>query len=379
MIDPESQALLRREILARMMADRGLLDVLREEIRPLGGRTRAIQPRSTTALSLVGADGGSNTLHFDPFLVQIVRVVDSSNEEYCLEVITPTTSVAALSARQFKADGSPRTPLGRMMRYLGVHRLDQLSPHIRSNESGRYVNPAWVKAYRELVEWSVLFSFVWTKEYGNDTLIVYDGLLRSTVFTRGLFEHFLAGLDEGIETHYQRTRRRIYLTGVAKHSQVLERYRLAMALEEVLTTEYPAYVEVPPEIESHVYQEGYARGEESSVSRANARGAAGKMFFAKFGRGRRDPIWPIDIFHRQTGDAAAIFGYMLSDAIEGFPVPYYPRCLQRAHENAALVDFDFDILQDDVFDGIREALGDEAAVLDAFRLQDADPARARYA
>jgi hypothetical protein len=69
---------------------------------------------------------------------------------------------------------------------------------------------------------------------------------------------------------------------------------------------------------------------------------------------------------------------MLSDAIEGFPVPFYPRCLQKAHENAALVDFDLDILQDDVFEGIRAVLAGEAPALDIFRLQDADPARLRY-
>ncbi len=32
---------------------------------------------------------------------------------------------------------------------------------------------------------------------------------------------------------------------MAKHSKVLDRYRLAMRLEGVLDTPYPAYVEVP--------------------------------------------------------------------------------------------------------------------------------------
>jgi len=98
----------------------------------------------------------------------------------------------------------------------------------------------------------------------------------------------------------------------------------------------------------------------------------------KFGKGRRDPVWPIDLYLPQVGQAQAIMGYLLADAIEGFPVPFYPRCLQRAHENASLVDFDLDILQDEIFDGIRLALGADAPVLDAFRLQDADPAHARY-
>jgi hypothetical protein len=53
-------------------------------------------------------------------------------------------------------------------------------------------------------------------------------------------------------------------------------------------------------------------------------------------------------------------------------------CLQKAHENAALVDFDFDILQDQIFEGVRTSLGVEASTLDVFRLQDTDVAQRRY-
>jgi hypothetical protein len=80
----------------------------------------------------------------------------------------------------------------------------------------------------------------------------------------------------------------------------------------------------------------------------------------------------------QAAEAQAILGYLLADAVDGFPVTLYPRCLQKAHENAALVDFDFDILQDEIFAGVRDVLGESATVLDAFRLQDADPAQGRY-
>jgi hypothetical protein len=104
----------------------------------------------------------------------------------------------------------------------------------------------------------------------------------------------------------------------------------------------------------------------------------GKLFFAKFGSKSRDPIWPIDIFGPQVGQADRIFGHLLADAIEGFPVALYPRCLQKAHERAALVDFDMDILQDAIFDGLRRALGSEGSTLDAFTLEDADPAQGRY-
>jgi hypothetical protein len=89
-------------------------------------------------------------------------------------------------------------------------------------------------------------------------------------------------------------------------------------------------------------------------------------------------VWPIDIFVPQVGEHQTILGSMLADAINGFPVPHYPRCLQKAHENAALVDFDFDILQDFIYEGVRSSLGGHAGILDAFQLQDADPAQRRY-
>ena len=73
-----------------------------------------------------------------------------------------------------------------------------------------------------------------------------------------------------------------------------------------------------------------------------------------------------------------IFGSILADAENGFPVPLYPRCLQKAHEFAAMVDFDRIILQDTILASIRDVLGAEAPALDAYRVQDADPARRRY-
>ena len=93
MIEPQSHQQLRNEISERITADKHLLDTLREEIQPLRSQVRRIQSRTATSISLVGTDGGNNSIQFDPFLVQLIRVVDSSNNEYCLEAITPTTDV----------------------------------------------------------------------------------------------------------------------------------------------------------------------------------------------------------------------------------------------------------------------------------------------
>ena len=125
------------------------------------------------------------------------------------------------------------------MAYLGISRLQDISPMIRSSEDDRPISSRWIKAYRELVEWAILFHLVRKKDFGTDTLIIFDGLLPSIIFAGDLFTTYLAGLAEGIESQWRKNRRKLYVAGVAKHSKVLTRYRLAMMLEEVLTTDYP--------------------------------------------------------------------------------------------------------------------------------------------
>ena len=380
MLDPQSHNVLKAEIKKRINEDVHVLDSLRAEVRPLRSAVRRIQPRTTTSFSLVGTDGGNNRIQFDPFLVQLVRVVDSSNNEYCLEAITPTTSVTELSRMQFDESGKPRTPLGKVMKFLSVRDLTALSHMIRRNDDDRPSSPSWVQVYRELMEWGVLFSILRDKDFGTDTIIVCDGLLRSKVFAGDLFTRLSVGFREAIELQWQNHRRRIYLVGIAKHSKVLDRYRLAMVLEDTLTTGYPAYTPIPRELEERAYVwSEYARGDDRQLEGGEVnKFVAGKMFFVKFGAGSRDPIWPVDIFLPQAEKASVILGCLLSDATNGFPVPFYPMCLQKAHENAALVNFDFDILQDDVFDGLRAALGAQSQTLDEFQLRDADPAQQRY-
>jgi len=74
MIDPATQAQLKEAITHCIGGDQGILETLRNEIRPLRTATHRIQPRSTTSISLVGTDGGNNQLQFDPFLIQLIRV-----------------------------------------------------------------------------------------------------------------------------------------------------------------------------------------------------------------------------------------------------------------------------------------------------------------
>jgi hypothetical protein len=378
MIDQETYRQLKAEIELRTASDRLLLDRLRADVRPLATAARRIHARSATAVSLVATDGGNNSLRFDPFMVQVVRVVDSNNNELCLEVVTPTTPIVELDARQFDSSGRPRTALGRLMAALGVHTLPKLSHFVRADDEGLPRSATIVQVYRELVEWAVLYDLL-KMDFASDTIIVFDGDLRSKAFAGENFIAFGDLLKAEIERH-ARKHRSISLVGAMKSSTVLSRYRLAFALEGVLRGSYPAFIDVPHALEKEVYQweESYRGEDRVRAGGERNKFVLGKMFFAKFGSRPRDPIWPIDVFTPQSSQADRIFGHLLADAIEGFPVPFYPRCLQKAHERAALVDFDMDMLQDAVFNGLRKALGIESATLDAFVLEDADPGQGRY-
>lgn len=369
MIATDTLDTLQQVLRERIDKDRKVLDEMQREVRPLRSVARKIQPRSATAISLVGTDGGSNQLSFDPFQVQMVRVVDSSDNEYCLEVITPRTSLAELSKKHFGHAGSPKTALGRMMEYLGVTDLFDLSPVF--NSDANKLASSWMNVYREMMEWSVLFHLVREKDFGSDTVIVCDGFLRSKMFSGNLFGDYRRGLEDGIRRQFEHNKRRIYVCGIAKSSSVLQAYRMALALEGVLRNTYPSFVEVPEYMEERVYKwDEYVKRSDKMV--------AGKMFLVKFGNGMHDPIWAIDLLISQKAEAQTILGYLLEDAKDGFPVPMYPQCLQKAHENAALVDFDLELLEDQICEVLRDGLGERKWIIDELAIQEGDPAGRRY-
>jgi hypothetical protein len=372
MIEPASLNALSRAIRDCIDTESSVLTQMRDDIRKLKSATRRIQPRSATAISLVGTDGGNNQIHYDPFMVQLIRVVDSSQNEYCLEVITPRSSIEDLNAYHLNSKDTGPTALGRMMTYLGIKGLQQLSPVFNLNVEQR--SPSWVQVYRAMTEWAVLFSLIRDKDFGTDTVIVCDGFLRSKMFAKGLFRKYRAGLEEGIQQQFQKNRRRLYIAGIAKHSKVLQVYRLAMALEGIMRNVYPCYVEFPSELEKKVYEwPEYATGGGEGEGYV-----AGKMFLVKFGSSPYDPVWATDLLISQVDDAPIVFGYLLEDAKDGFPIPCYPQCLQRAHENAELVDFDKDILQEETCKALRSNLDDKGWLIDELALVERDLSALRY-
>ena len=385
MFETQDLPRLRDAIRQRAQSDRAILEELREEVRELKPEVRPIQPRTTTAISLVASDGGNNQLVFDPFHVQLVRVVDSYGKQLFLDTVSPTSDPDQLCDAQFHADGTPKTPLGRMILDLNVQprSLHGLSPMLpegkKVRENPELVSPSWVLVYRDLCEWAVLYDRICYHSFATDTLIVRDGFLRSKLFARDYFIRYRKRVEEAVQEIYEKDRRKVFLVGIAKHSKVLTRYNLALSVEGVLPSGEARYVRIPRlmEAKAYVWPE-YARGAETEGEGEAPKFVAGDMFFVRFGKHSGDPIWSIDVFSKHSDKANEIFGYLLADAIAGFPIPFYPRCLQKAHEYAQIVDFDLEILQDEIISAVRDLLsGNEKQVLDAMQLQT-DFAGRRY-
>jgi hypothetical protein len=306
MFDCDSLPALRQAIRDRTEADRRLLDELRADARTMAPNVRNIKPRITTSVSLVASDGGNNKLVFDPFTVQLVRVVDSYGKELFFDVISPTTDTDKLSAAQFESDGNPKTVLGRMMADLKVKTLNQLSHMIpdgkKTREAPHTVSPSWVLVYRDLCEWAVLYDRICYNTFATDTLIVRDGLLRSKLFRGELFIEFRKKIEAAINGIKEKDRRAVLLVGIAKHSKVITRYQLAMTIENILSPGEARYVRIPRDLEAKAYVwPEYARGEESEGDEGEApKFVAGDLYFVRFGKAKGDPLWGIDVLRRSN-------------------------------------------------------------------------------
>jgi hypothetical protein len=378
MFEPEQLPELKRLVREATQGDSGLFhDVLREvsSLRPV----TTIQPRNINSISLVASDGGNNRLVFNPFALQVVRVVDTFGQELFLDVISPSTDTVALGQRHRDRE----TPLGKLMRDLGVSRLADLSPMIPEENKSR----GWPLVYRDLCEWAVLYDLV-CQTWGSDTLIIRDGPLRTKIFAGDgqrrdpLFIKLYDLLKEAIERTRRERRRDIFVVGIAKHSRVIERYRLAMAIAEVFPSGQPCYVAVPEGLQRKVYDTWpeYVRSpEDDAADVEKPKFNMGAMHLVRFGKMSADPVWTVDLLHFQASKAQQIFGSLLSDAEQGFPIPCYPHCLQEADRHAQVVDLDLAILQHELEEAVREQVqADRRPVFDAQVLSVADPAAVRY-
>jgi hypothetical protein len=233
------------------------------------------------------------------------------------------------------------------------------------------VSKSWVTTYKDLCEWAVLYETICYEDFNNSTIIVKDGLLRSKIFRfdkgggRALFIEMMKRINASIEKASKERKVKIYFVGLAKHSQVLSRYSLAMQLENTFPSGEPRFAQVPGSMEerSYVWKEYMRKGdnEEGEINKYSF----SSLYLVRFGKASFDPVWAIDLMQSQTNADAEIFGYLLMDTINGFPIPHYPACLQKALEYAQVVDFDLDILQDEVVNAIRDILpSDKRTIMD---------------
>ncbi|MEY2472967.1 MAG: hypothetical protein QOK28_2296 [Actinomycetota bacterium] len=373
--DPERLPAIRSLVRQRTEEDRGLLTSILEEVNQLKVNTVTIQPRNTNSISLVAADGGNNRLQFNPYLLQVVRIVDSNGAERFLDVISPTTDPSVIDEHNFAND----TPLARLLTDLGLSSVRQLSTMV---PQGTPRGSGWTLVYRDLCEWAVLYELICYRDWGSSTLIVHDGLLRTKIFAGDLFVQMYAKIRDAIERVRNKTRVDIFLVGIAKHSEVLSRYRMAMALAEVFPAGASLYTKVPIELQEKVYTwPEYTRlPDETNPDVEAPKFNMGSMYLVRFGTRTGDPVWTVDLLASQDSRAQEVFGSLVSDAQLGFPVAFYPHCLQEADRYAQVVDLDLAILQDTLVEAVREQVApDRRGTFDAVQLETIDPAAKRYA
>ncbi len=373
MFDPDRLPELKTLVREATRGDSGLLDEVMRDVALLRPVT-TIQPRNINSISLLASDGGNNRLDFNPFSLQVVRVVDTYGDELFLDVISPSTDTVALGQRHLD---DPASPLGQLMRDLGTRTLGELSPMIPATPR----SSGWPLVYRDLCEWAVLYELVCYERWGSDTLVIRDGLLRTKIFAGDLFVRLYRLMKAAIEKSMRERKRHIFLVGIAKHSRIIERYRLAMTVEDVFPAGQACYAPVPPELQVKVYDWAeYVRSPDDDVAdKEKPKFNMGAMYLVRFGEQTFDPVWTMDLLQFQVPQAQQVFGSLLADAEVGFPVPCYPHCLQEADRYAQVVDLDLAILQAAMEEAIREQIReDRRHVFDAQRLSPADPAAGRY-
>jgi hypothetical protein len=367
---PEQLPGLRSKIRAQATRDSAVLHDLVTQARAMAPHVRPIRPRTATAVALTAADGGNNSVAFNPFSLQIIRIVDSAGKELFVDVVSPTTDIGELSRRHL----AEQTVLGRLMTDLGATDPRDLSPVL----AGR--SPRWVEAYRDLCEWATLYDLVCHHDFAADTLVVRDGLLRATIFGGDVLVRLGRLVKTAIDRQALENNRQVWLAGLAKKTKVLDSYRLAMSLAGIFDRGTPCFVPVPAELQENVYRSNadYVR----DAGDPNAGQNIGTMFFVRFGPRTGDPVWTADVLAWQAGDAQAIFGHLQADAAAGFPVPFYPFSLQQADAHSRVGDLDMDIITDSLVDAVRDIAGPivgpgRAHVVDALRMAT-DVAARRY-
>ncbi len=357
---------LREKVLAAYKVDDPLLKKFREYARRLGANVKPLRTYSVNAVSFVSADGGDNRLTFNPAIVELVRVVDSRGNQCALDAIASTAGSNELNERIKPNTPSLVAPLQRLCNDLDIEDVVALSYLLKAlDEPGKSTGA--IRCYRDIVEWAVLYDLICNPaiQWGSDTILIRDGLLRTKSFKREIFPKIDQNIREGVKKHQERNVA-LSLVGVAKQSAVLGRLAVALELEATFHKRYPCFCEVPEDIESDCYNFDITwlrtyESFESDDKEVKLYQSMGKMYLAKFGDHPFDPVWPVDIAVWQTSNAEKILGQLTVDAQQGFPIPDYPMTIQKAHDFAKLSGLEVEVLQDLLMRGITQNLAPDEA------------------
>lgn len=335
-----------------------IIQKFREYARRIKNDVKPIRPYSVNAVSFVSSDGGDNRLYFNPAVIELVRVVDSRGNQCALDAIPGNSRAKDFNERTNSKSPLLVEPLKKLCEDLKMNVLD-LSYLLKGIEEPGKSTGA-VRVYRDIVEWAVLYDLIKYREWGSDTIIVREGMLRTKSFKLTVFPKIDQLIREAHEIHKKKNIS-VSMVGVAKQSAVLSRLSIALELEGALNKPYPCYVRVPDDIEADCYNFDRTWLDTLETSEPDENGtyryqAIGKMFLVKFGDRPFDPVWPVDIAEWQLSDAEKIIGQLTKDAQPGFPIPDFPMCVQKAHDFAKVNGLEVNILQDILFEGITQKL-----------------------
>lgn len=348
---------IRERILAAYEIESPVLTKLRGFAKQLKNDVKPIRPYSTNAVSFVSVDGGDNRLFFNPAVIEFVRIVDSRGNQCALDAIPGNAKPDYLDERGELGKSTTLAPLQRLCADLNV-KVTGLS-YLLNGLGQQGKSTGAVRTYRDIVEWAVLYDLL-HKEWGSDTVVVREGLLRTKSFKRSIFPQ-IDKLIRKVCSEHKEKHVNVSIVGVAKQSSVLSRLAVAIELEEVFHKPFPCYVSVPSEIEEECYNFDRTWLDTLETSEPDESGqylyqSIGKLFLVKFGDRPFDPVWPVDLAEWDIQEAPRIIGQLLHDAQPGFPIPDFPMAVQKAHDFARISGIEMSVLQDILFDGVTGPL-----------------------
>ncbi len=306
--------------------ERPMLEDLRDRVR--GFEIHEIGYRRCYAISPVATDGGENRLTFEPFNLEILRVVDSDGRER-FQKILPLSGGPGIFRAAFDRTFPDHVPLlAEFLERLDV-RYDDLSYLLNPDRSAGDLRSA-VQPFRDIVEWAVLLDIAWNPGQ-TKALVIRDGLLRSIALRKEILPKLARSFEEAYREQGS------LLVGVAKRSKVLNYLSFALALEGTLRKSYPCFCEVPKQIEREAHRQWRSWLEEHTI---------GRLHLAKLVEEPDGLILPVDIPEWLMPRRKEILEYLAETAKSSFPTPGYPEPLIRAHEGAVLHGMEMSVLED---------------------------------